>query len=80
MYSDYQAQLGMHTNIGTVTGGPILPDNTPFGPTITDTDPGNYTGVFINVDKSADKTVICAGEEVTYTLITRMLGGGPASN
>jgi hypothetical protein len=69
------ASLGLHTNIATVTGQPVLPDDTPFGPPIDDEDPGNYTGVFINMDKSANKTEVCAGEEVTYTLITRMLGG-----
>ncbi|MDX2280653.1 MAG: SdrD B-like domain-containing protein, partial [Saprospiraceae bacterium] len=71
------ALLGMHTNIGTVNAQPVLPNNTPFGPPLTDTDPGNYTGVFINMDKMANKTEICAGEEVEYTLITRMLGGAP---
>jgi hypothetical protein len=72
------AQLGLHTNIATVSGQPVLPPgNTPFGPPVTDTDPGNYTGVFINMDKMANKTEVCAGELVTYTLITRMLGGAP---
>ncbi|MDO8970475.1 MAG: SdrD B-like domain-containing protein, partial [Saprospiraceae bacterium] len=69
------AQLGLHTNIATVTGQPVLPNDDPFGPPVEDEDPGNYTGVFINMDKSADKMEVCAGEEVTYTLITRMLGG-----
>ncbi len=69
------AMRGLHTNIATVTGQPVLPNNNPFGPPVDDEDPGNYTGVFINMDKSANKTEVCAGEEVTYTLITRMLGG-----
>jgi len=71
------AALGMHTNIATVTAQPVLPNGPPFGPPVTDMDPGNYTGVFINMDKMANKTEICAGEEVTYMLITRMLGGAP---
>ncbi len=52
-------------------------NNNPYGGTVTDTDPSNYVGVFINVDKEADKTEICAGETVTFTLTVRMLGGGP---
>jgi hypothetical protein len=71
------AVLGQYTNIGTVTGQPVTPNNTPVGPPVTDNDPANYTGVFINMDKMADKTEVCPGEPVTYTLITRMLGGAP---
>ncbi len=69
------AMRGLHTNLATVTGQPVLPNDTPFGPPVDDEDPANYTGVFINMDKMANKTEVCAGEEVTYTLITRMLGG-----
>jgi len=69
------AMRGLHTNIATVTGQPVLPDDSPFGPPIDDEDPANYTGVFINIEKMANKTEVCAGEDVTYTLITRMLGG-----
>ncbi len=69
------AMRGLHTNLATVTGQPVLPNDTPFGPPVDDEDPANYTGVFINMEKMANKTEVCAGEEVTYTLITRMLGG-----
>jgi len=31
----------------------------------------------LNVEKLADKTEVCPGETVTYTLITRLLGGAP---
>ncbi len=71
------AILGLYTNIGTVSGQPVNNGGQPFGPPVTDTDPANYTGIFINIDKMADKTQICPGEEVTYMLITRMLGGAP---
>jgi len=66
---------GQYTNTGTVVAQPVTEGGTPFGDPVTDSDPANYVGVFINVEKRADKTEICAGEEVTYTLITRMLGG-----
>ena len=71
------AMRGMYTNLGSVSGQPVDNNGTPVGTPVTDNDPSNYTGVFINMEKMADKTEICAGEEVTYTLITRMLGGGP---
>ena len=71
------AVRGQYTNIGTVTGTPVDNNNTPVGPPVTDQDPANYVGVFINVEKTANKTEICAGEQVTYTLTTRMLGGAP---
>jgi hypothetical protein len=36
------AQLGLHTNVATVTGQPVLPDGNPFGPPVDDDDPANY--------------------------------------
>ena len=71
------AILGAYTNLATVSGQPLGENGTPFGPPVTDTDPSNYTGIFINVEKMADKTVVCPGEKVTYTLTVRMLGGAP---
>jgi uncharacterized repeat protein (TIGR01451 family) len=71
------AQLGMYGNLGTADGQPIGGNGNPFGDPVTDSDPSNYTGVFINVEKQADQTEVCEGEEVNYTLITRMLGGAP---
>ncbi|WP_425412738.1 SdrD B-like domain-containing protein, partial [Lewinella cohaerens] len=63
------AGLGTYSNLATATA-----DN-PLGGTVTDTDPSNYTGAFINVEKVADRTEICAGEEVNFTLTVRLLGG-----
>ncbi|MCB0597952.1 MAG: DUF11 domain-containing protein, partial [Phaeodactylibacter sp.] len=71
------AQLGQYTNLATVTGQPVDGNGTPFGNPVTDSDPSNYAGIFINVEKVADRTEICAGEEVTFTLRVRMLGGVP---
>jgi hypothetical protein len=69
---------GAYTNMATVTGQPVDPNtNVPVGPPVTDMDPSNYTGVFINIEKVADKDTICPGETVEYTLTTRMLGGAP---
>jgi hypothetical protein len=69
------AMLSLHTNIATVSGQPVNASGNPIGTPVTDTDPANYTGVFINMDKIANVTQVCPGEPVTYTLITRMLGG-----
>ncbi|MCG8326227.1 MAG: T9SS type A sorting domain-containing protein [Chitinophagales bacterium] len=74
---DGSAQLGMYGNLGTADGQPIGGNGNPFGDPVSDNDPSNYTGVFINVEKQANTDEVCAGEEVTYTLITRMLGGAP---
>ncbi|MCB9296621.1 MAG: DUF11 domain-containing protein [Lewinellaceae bacterium] len=71
------AQLGQYANLATVTGQPVDGNGTPFGNPVTDSDPSHYAGIFINVEKIADKTEICAGEEVTFTLRVRMLGGVP---
>ncbi|MCB9296620.1 MAG: DUF11 domain-containing protein [Lewinellaceae bacterium] len=71
------AQLGQYANLATVTGQPVDGNGTPFGNPVTDTDPSHYAGIFINVEKLADRTEICAGEEVTFTLRVRMLGGAP---
>ncbi|MCB0593029.1 MAG: DUF11 domain-containing protein, partial [Phaeodactylibacter sp.] len=71
------AQLGQYTNLATATGQPVDENGVPFGNPVSDSDPSNYVGVFINVEKVADKTEICAGEEVTFTLRVRMLGGAP---
>ena len=71
------AELGMYTNNSTATGQPVDNTGTPFGPPVSDTDPSNYTAIFINIEKIASSTEVCAGDDVTYTLITRMLGGGP---
>ncbi|MEZ5022932.1 MAG: SdrD B-like domain-containing protein [Chitinophagales bacterium] len=67
----------MYSNLATVVGQPVDNNGNPVGPTVTDSDPSHYTGVFINVEKIADKDTICPGEEVTYNLIVRMLGGAP---
>ncbi|MCB0502042.1 MAG: hypothetical protein KDD32_05125, partial [Bacteroidetes bacterium] len=67
----------MYANLATVVGQPVDENGTPVGPTVTDEDPSHYTGVFINVEKRADKDTICPGEEVVYNLIVRMLGGAP---
>jgi len=61
---------GMYENIATVTGSSE-------GETVSAIDTSAFIGVFINVEKTADKTEVCPGEEVNYTLITRMLGGAP---
>lgn len=36
--------------------------------------------VGINLEKQADKTEVCPGETVNFTLITRLLGGAPGVN
>gem|GEM_PF-3280904 len=61
---------GQYQNVATVSGSAN-------GEVITDQDTSAYIGVFINVEKRADKDTICAGDDVNYTLIIRMLGGGP---
>ncbi|HMQ08623.1 MAG TPA: SdrD B-like domain-containing protein [Saprospiraceae bacterium] len=71
------AMRGMYSNVGTVEGQPIDAQSNPIGSKVSDTDPSNYIGIYINVEKQADKLEICPGETVNYTLITRMLGGGP---
>ncbi|HRK82680.1 MAG TPA: SdrD B-like domain-containing protein, partial [Saprospiraceae bacterium] len=71
------AMRGTYDNVGTVVAQPVDVNNNPTGGTVTDSDPSNYVGLYINVDKQADKTEICAGETVTFTLTVRMLGGGP---
>ena len=72
------AMRGMYTNLATVVGTPVDEDGNenPNGtPDVTDEDPSNYTGVFINVEKIGDKEEICAGEEVNFSLTVRILGG-----
>ena len=64
------AQRMMYTNVATATGQG-------GGTTVSDMDESEYIGVFINVDKQADKTTVCPGDEVEFTLITRLLGGAP---
>jgi uncharacterized repeat protein (TIGR01451 family) len=71
------AELGMYMNNSTATGQPVDDNGTPFGPPVSDTDPSNYTAIFINIEKNASSPEVCAGDDVTYTLITRLLGGGP---
>ncbi|PHN00639.1 SdrD B-like domain-containing protein, partial [Flavilitoribacter nigricans] len=70
------AQLGAYQNIATVTGQPV-DGETPVGGPVSDEDPSNYTGVYINVQKDASAEMICADEPVTYTLTVRLLGGAP---
>jgi len=61
---------GMYTNSATATG-------TDGTSTVSASDQSEYIGVFINVEKIADRTEVCPGEDVKYTLITRILGGAP---
>ena len=56
-----QADMINYTNIATVTG-------LGNGQTVTDQDQSSYIGVGINVEKIADRTEVCPGEEVNYTL------------
>ena len=65
------AVRGMYNNVATVTG------SSADGQSVTATDASAYIGVFINVEKIADRTEVCPGEVVNYTLITRLLGGAP---
>jgi hypothetical protein len=76
-YLSGDAIRGMYSNLATATGQPIDQDGDPVGNPVMDQDPSHYTGVYINVEKIADKDTVCAGEEVTYNLIVRMLGGAP---
>jgi len=57
---------GMYRNSATATDG-----------TVSASDQSEYIGVFINVEKIADASEVCPGDEVKYTLITRILGGAP---
>ena len=72
-----KAGLGQYMNLATVTGQPVGADGNPVLTTVTDEDPSHYIGLDINIEKTADKTEICAGEEVTFTLTTRLIGGAP---
>ena len=67
------AELGFYENIGSVTG--VSPD----GP-VADQDTSSYIGAFINVEKTADRTCVCPGETVDFTLTIRLLGGAPGVN
>ncbi|HMQ97300.1 MAG TPA: SdrD B-like domain-containing protein, partial [Candidatus Nanoperiomorbaceae bacterium] len=71
------AILGLYTNVADVNAQPVDSNGNPFGDPVTDEDPSNYVGVFINVEKNVDKEEICAGETVNFTLTVRMLGGAP---
>jgi len=72
------AQMGQYTNLSTVEGQPVDPNSgEPSGDTVTDEDPSNYFGVAFNIEKTADKDTICAGEEVTYEVAIRMINGIP---
>jgi hypothetical protein len=73
-----EAGLWQYMNLATVTGQPVGADGNPVLTTVTDEDPSHYIGLDINIEKTADKTEICAGEEVTFTLTTRLIGGAPA--
>ena len=42
--------------------------------------PNGPVKIGINMDKKANKDKVCPGEEVTFTLITRMLNGLPGLN
>ncbi|MDZ4682322.1 MAG: SdrD B-like domain-containing protein [Saprospiraceae bacterium] len=68
---------GVYSNTGTVVAQPVDVNNNPVGNPVTDADPSNYVGLYINIDKEADKTEVCAGETVTFGLTMRMLGGAP---
>ncbi|WP_160213735.1 SdrD B-like domain-containing protein, partial [Phaeodactylibacter xiamenensis] len=72
-----EAGLWQYMNLATVTGQPVGADGNPVLTTVTDEDPSHYIGLDINIEKTADKTEICAGEEVTFTLTTRLIGGAP---
>eukprot|EP00903_Cladosiphon_okamuranus_P000629 g627.t1 len=69
------AMRGRYTNNSVVTGQPVDENGDPTGDPVTDEDPSNYTGVFINIDKEGDREEICAGEEVNFSLTMRILGG-----
>jgi hypothetical protein len=72
------AQLGQYTNLGTVVGQPIDPNNNlPIGSTVSDNDPSNYFGTGFNIDKAVDKSVVCPGDSVTFSVKIRMYGGLP---
>jgi len=67
---------GQYTNIASVSGQPIDPNtDEPVGDEVTDDDPSNYFGVVFNIDKTANKDTICAGEDVTYEVAIRMVNG-----
>ena len=62
------AERGKYTNVGMATADYN-------GQTVSDKDTSMYIGVWINVDKTADRSEVCPGEEVNYKLTVRMLGG-----
>ncbi|NRA48168.1 MAG: carboxypeptidase regulatory-like domain-containing protein, partial [Phaeodactylibacter sp.] len=72
-----EAVLGQYMNLATVTAQPVGADGNPILTTVNDEDPSHYIGLDINIEKTADKTEICAGEEVTFSLTTRLIGGAP---
>ncbi len=78
------AAVGTNTNVGTVTGQPNGPDNTPVGEPIDVSDPANYTGVgpAIEVVKSvngddanaASGPQVRVGESVLFTYVVTNTG------
>jgi Secretion system C-terminal sorting domain/SprB repeat len=68
----YATELGQRVIYGTVSGQ-VLGTNI----TVSNTDLAYYFGIGINMDKEANKTTVCPGEPVVFTLKTRMKGGAP---
>lgn len=68
----YQWDVPMtFTNEAMVTGVDLI------GNPVTDVDTAVVTVVGVNVEKIADTEVACTGDEVTYTLVTRIRNGVP---
>jgi len=70
------AAPGFYHNIGIASGTPTDSDGVDYPPVATQ-DTSSYVGAFMNVEKTADATCVCPGEEVEFTLTVRLVGGAP---
>jgi len=90
----YEAQgtaiEGPYANIGTVTADPVLADGTPFGDSISDSDPSHYFGVdpVIQIEKATNEqdadfapgVYLNVGDPVQWTYEVRNLGNTPLAD
>ena len=72
MQSGYTFSRGQNiTNIACVTGTDLA------GVDVSDCDDAEVLTVGINMEKTVDQPIVCNGDDVTFTLVTRMINGSP---